>query len=29
MPYPASYYEPTLQGYEARIKERLEKLRKK
>jgi putative ATPase len=29
MPFKATYYEPTLLGYEAKIKERLEKLRKK
>ncbi len=29
MPHPASYYQPTDQGYEARIKERLAKLKKK
>ena len=27
MPHPASYYQPTDQGYEARIKERLAKLK--
>ena len=29
MPHEAVYYEPTLQGYEARIKERMDKLKKK
>ncbi len=29
MPHEAHYYEPTLQGYEARIKERMDKLKKK
>lgn len=29
MPFKATYYEPTTLGYEAKIKERLEKLRKK
>ena len=29
MPHKAAYYEPTLQGYEARIKERMDKLKKK
>ncbi|MEI7998191.1 MAG: replication-associated recombination protein A, partial [Candidatus Omnitrophota bacterium] len=29
MPHQATYYEPTSQGYEAKIKERLEKLKKK
>ena len=29
MPHKAVYYEPTLQGYEAKIKERMDKLKKK
>jgi putative ATPase len=29
MPHKALYYEPTLQGYEAKIKERMDKLKKK
>ena len=29
MPHEAAYYEPTLQGYEAKIKERMDKLKKK
>jgi putative ATPase len=29
MPHEAVYYEPTLQGYEAKIKERMDKLKKK
>ena len=29
MPHEALYYEPTLQGYEAKIKERMDKLKKK
>ena len=29
MPHKAEYYEPTLQGYEAKIKERMDKLKKK
>jgi len=29
MPHDAIYYEPTLQGYEAKIKERMDKLKKK
>ena len=29
MPHTAVYYEPTLQGYEAKIKERMDKLKKK
>ena len=29
MPHDAVYYEPTLQGYEAKIKERMDKLKKK
>ncbi len=29
MPHEAKYYEPTLQGYEAKIKERMDKLKKK
>jgi putative ATPase len=29
MPHEATYYEPTLQGYEAKIKERMDKLKKK
>jgi putative ATPase len=29
MPHQAVYYEPTLQGYEAKIKERMDKLKKK
>jgi putative ATPase len=29
MPHEAEYYEPTLQGYEAKIKERMDKLKKK
>ena len=29
MPHEATYYEPTLQGYEAKIKQRMDKLKKK
>ncbi len=29
MPHDATYYQPTLQGYEAKIKERMDKLKKK
>ena len=29
MPHDAVYYQPTMQGYEAKIKERMDKLKKK